>query len=106
MATTEVIKAPPGGVTVKQGFAERELMLQTERAALAQAAKAKAEAEARFVMALQRPRDWDVRVSLKRECERPEFAKAARYKIPNRGEGFTIRFAEAAAAHMSNVMIS
>lgn len=107
MATSEITKAPPVNLRVRDAFGEREVMLQAERAAISQAAKAKAEVEARFVVAMQRPRDMDdVRARLLLDCRRPEFAKAARYKVPNRGEGFTIRFAEAAAAHMTNMYVS
>lgn len=104
-AATEVM--PSVGVSVKQGFAERELMLSAERAAVAQAAKAKAEVESRFVMAMQNRRDWDnVRISLLHECERLDFARECWYRVPNRGEGFSIRFAEAAISHMGNIYTS
>jgi len=82
-------------------------MMQAERSAIAQAAKAKAEVEARYSMAMLNRRDMDdVRARLLKDCQRPEFAKAARYKIPNRGEGFTIRFAESAMAHLGNMYVS
>lgn len=88
-------------------FSERELMQRTERAAIAQAAKAKAEVEARYSMAMLNRRDMDdVRQRVLHECGRYEFAMAARYKVPNRGEGFTIRFAEAVAAHLGNIYVS
>src|ERR1051326_1796918 len=90
----------------REEFGARELMRQAERAAVAQAAQAKAEVEARYMMAIKAPRDIDqVRIGLLRDCERFTFAKASRYKIPNRGEGWTIRFAEAAVRHMGNVYI-
>lgn len=68
------------------------------------AAQAKAEVEARYIVAMNRPRNVEqVRVKLRKECERPGFADAAYYKIPNRGEGLSIRFAEAALRAMGNV---
>ena len=91
---------------VREEFGARELMRQAERAAVAQAAQAKAEVEARYVMAIKAPRDIDqVRIELLKDCDRFTFAKASRYKIPNRGEGWTIRFAEAAVRHMRNIYI-
>src|SRR5260221_14526718 len=104
MATAELV---PTGQRVREGFGEREMMMQAERAAIAQSAKAKAEVVARFIVALQRPRDMDdVRARLLRERERPEFAKAARYPVPNPGSGFTLSFAEAAMPHMGNMYVS
>lgn len=87
----------------REEFSAVERRLQTEFAATTLAARAKSEVEARFVMAERHPRDMDdVRVRLLAECKRGSFAKAARYKIPNRGEGFTIRFAEAVIQQMGN----
>ncbi len=87
----------------REEFSAVERRLQTEFAATTLAARAKAEVEARFVMAERHPRDMDdVRVRVLAECKRGSFAKAARYKIPNRGEGFTIRFAEAVIQQMGN----
>jgi len=95
-----------GNTIEREEFGARELMRQAERAAVAQAAQAKAEVEARYVMAMKQPRDIDqVRVELLKDCDRYAFAKASRYKIPNRGEGWTIRFAEAAVRHMRNIYI-
>jgi hypothetical protein len=70
------------------------------------AAQAKAVIEARYVMAERHPRDLDVvREKLLKECRRPGFAQDARYKISNRGEGFSIRFAEAAIRLMGNISV-
>jgi hypothetical protein len=88
-----------------------------ETAISAVAAQARAMVEARFVMALHRPRDLDaVRVRLLKECKRPGFAEAARYRRPagreqnDAGdwvekiiEGPSIRFAEAAIRNMGNL---
>ena len=70
-----------------------------ETTAGALAAQAKAAVEARYIMAMQRPRDWDqVRLSLLKECDRTNFAEVAIYRKPvGQGiEGPSIRFAEAA----------
>lgn len=81
-----------------------------ETASTAVAAQAKAMVEARYVMALQRPRNWDqVRQDLMRECRRPSFAhnKSAYYRKPiGQGvEGLGIRFVEVALRCMKNVLV-
>lgn len=85
-----------GGAVVKTGGTAAE----------AQASKQQALVQARIIQAIQRPRDMeDVRVRLLAECKRPGFAAVARYKVPNRGEGPSIRFAEAAIRSMGNLSI-
>lgn len=74
------------------------------------AAQAKAAVEARFIMALNRPRNWDdVRINLLAECRRPAFAqnKSAYYIKPiGKGvEALGIRFAEVALRCMTNVLV-
>ncbi len=81
-----------------------------ESAASGVAAQAKAMVEARYVIAMQRPRNWDgVRQALLRECKRPSFAnnKSAYYRKPiGQGvEGLGIRFVEVALRCMSNVLV-
>ncbi len=81
-----------------------------ETSSTAVAAQAKAMVEARYVMALQRPRNWDqVRQDLMRECKRPSFAnnKSAYYRKPiGQGvEGLGIRFVEVALRCMKNVLV-
>lgn len=97
---------PGGGSPFHQstGLAVRE------SAASAVAAQARAMVEARYVMALQRPRNWDVvRQDLLNECKRPAFAhnKSAWYVKPiGKGvEGLGIRFVEVALRCMRNVSI-
>ena len=102
---------------VRQGFGTEELAMQHETAATAIAAAAKAAIEARYILALKRPRDWDVvRSRLLKECGRPGFADAAIYKKPVGNkyneetgrweksfvEGLSVRFAEAALRYMTN----
>ena len=81
-----------------------------ETASTAVAAQAKAMVEARYVMAMQRPRNWDqVRQDIVRECHRPSFAnnKSAYYRKPiGQGvEGLGIRFVEVALRCMTNVLV-
>lgn len=95
------------GVSQTDGFGESAMERRAETASTAMAAQAEAAVKARYVMALQRPRDWDtVRIKLLRECMRPGFADVARYRKPiGKGvEGPSIRFAEAALRCMGNVM--
>lgn len=79
-----------------------------ETATTAAAAQAQAAIQARYIVALQRPRDFDnVRVALLKECKRPRFAEVARYRKPVGGgsvEGPSIRFVEAALRCMTNVL--
>ena len=100
-------KDPNPGEVQREGFAGGELQVVAETASSAVAAQAKAQIEARYIMAMQRPRDLDeVRQRLLKECDRPGFAKVARYHKPiGRGvEGPSIRFAEAALRCMGNVL--
>jgi len=96
------------GMTAKQGFGEQSMARTAETQTAALSAKATAAVQARYVMAVQRPRDWfDVRVRLMRECERPRFAEAARYRKPiGRNEtidGPSVRFAEACLRYAGNM---
>lgn len=99
-----------GSQIARTGFGTSELEQRRETQSTAVAARARAEVEARFVMALNRPRDWDdVRARILKDCARPSFAASAWYQIPRGGqkvEGFSIRFAEAAARHVGNLDIS
>lgn len=94
--------------TEVQGFDTTALVASSETAASALEAEKKAAVQARWIMALQRPRDWDaVRQDLLKECERPAFADAAIYNKPVGGgiEGLSIRFAEAAIRCLTNVLV-
>lgn len=80
----------------------------SETASTAVAAQAQAAVQARYTVALARPRNIDqVRVALLKECRRPYFAEVARYHKPvGQGvEGPSIRFAEAAARCMGNILV-
>lgn len=98
-------------ITVQQEFAgSKSTMAMVETASSAVAAQSKAMVEARYIMAMQRPRDWDqVRQDLIKECKRPSFAhnKSAYYIKPiGKGvEGLGIRFVEVALRCMKNVLV-
>jgi hypothetical protein len=97
---------PAAGTIAKQGFGTQEMARQTETAAVAQTAKSRALVESRLIVAMQRPRSWlAVRGRLLDECKRPGFAESAWYQVKNRGEGLSIRFAEAAIRCMGNVSV-
>lgn len=80
-----------------------------ETATAAAAAQAQAMVQARYVMALQRPRDWDqVRETVLKECARPAMAAVALWKKPvgqKTLEGPSVRLAEAAMRAMTNVSV-
>lgn len=84
-------------------------MAMSETSSTAAAAHAKAMVEARYVMALNRPRNWDqVRADVLAECKRPAFAhnKSAWYVKPigkDGIEGLGIRFVEVALRCMTNI---
>jgi len=109
MATSNgMAAAAAAGSIVRQEFGAQQLARQAEMASSAAAAQAQAMVQARYVMALQRPRDWDeVRDRLRREIERPGFAESAWYRKPvGQGiEGLSVRFAEASARAMGNVLM-
>lgn len=91
------------------GFGTTTAIQRHETAALAVAEQAKAAVQARYVMAMQRPRDWDdVRTRILKDCKRPGFAATAKYSVPRAGQkivGPSIRFAESAARAMGNVLL-
>ncbi len=113
MGTPATINKPNGGltgsVTAKNDFGSQ--MMQTQSSAsVAVAAQAQAAVQARYIMAMNRPRDWEeVRVKLLKACSRPGFAQTARYIKPigkDRSkwpQGWTIRFAEEAMRCMGNL---
>lgn len=85
---------------------ETPALPSSETAAAGAAAQSAALVQARYVMALQRPRDWDVvRDRVLKECRRPGFAAAAEYHKPiGKGvRGPSIRFVETALRIMGNV---
>lgn len=106
--TDALAKEPSAGGVVRQEFGATQMEVAAETASASVAAQARAAVEARYVMAMRAPRDIDdVRVRILRECARPGFAEVARYAKPvgrDNVAGFSIRFAEAAARCLRNVL--
>jgi len=100
--------AAPSAMEATRGFGEESLAVRTETATAAVAAGEQAKIQARYIMAMQRPRDWmTVRSKLLDACRRPGFAAAARYSKPVSGsriEGPSVRFAEEALRAMGNAL--
>ncbi len=125
-ASSAMVPCGPGdtGTVARRGFGTEEIEVRGETAGTILAAQAKAMVEARFIVAMQRPRDWDdVRVKLLKACERAGFATgyldpgqrdwkkavgAAWYNKPvGEGvQGFSIRFAEEAMRAMGNLDVN
>jgi hypothetical protein len=107
MSTEQTAITPTPGVTTRQEFGAQQLTAQSETSASAVAAQSQATVQARYVVALQRPRDWDdVRTRIMREIERPGFADAAWFKKPIGAgvEGLSVRFTDMAARCMGNLL--
>lgn len=104
---TGLANVAPSTVEAKQGFGENSLAVRTETATAAVAAAEQAKIQARYIVAMQRPRDWmTVRAKILDSCKRPGFAATARYSKPVGGkriEGPSVRFAEEALRAMGNV---
>lgn len=98
---------PATGEIVRREFGAEQIERKAETASTAVAARATAQTQAMYVVAQQRPRDWDdIRVRLLKECRRPGFAKTARYSKPVGGKpivGPSIRFAESCIQSMGNI---
>lgn len=99
-----------GAAMTRQEFGATQSLAPVETQASAMASQAKAMVEARYVMAMQRPRNWDqVRQDVLKECRRPAFARntSAFYRKPiGKGvEGLGIRFVEVALRCMTNMLI-
>ena len=115
---TEAIQKQGAGTIARQEFGAQSLATTGETVATVLAARAKAEVEARYIVAMQRPRNWDnVRVDMLAACERPGFAGSATDREKDKGsawykkpigkgvEGFSIRFAEEALRCMGNMNV-
>lgn len=96
------------------GFSSDSIERTGETAGQILAARAKAEVEARYIIAMKRPRDWDVvRDRMLNACKRAGFAGSAIesvfgagwYRKPGKAavEGFSVRFAEEARRNMGNI---
>jgi len=97
-----------GALMTTESFGQTSQMMMQETSVTAIAEQAKAAVQARYVMAMQRPRNWDqVRVRMLSACKRPRFAETAIYRKPVAGttiEGPSARFAEEALRCMNNLM--
>jgi hypothetical protein len=109
-----VVPQPQPGTVARREFGADQLAVAGETSTALLAAQAEAMVKARFVVAMQRPRDFDdVRAKLLRACERPGFAGSATEKtwgaawyhkpVGDGVEGFSIRFAEEALRCMGNI---
>lgn len=96
------LPVPQGGSTLPVAAGE------TSSSAIA--ARERAAVEARFLVAMQRPRDFDTAFArLTKACARPAFAEVARYAKPVGGQkvhGLSIRFAEEARVLWGNLDVS
>lgn len=110
------VPANGGAEIVRQDFGATSMERRRETAQTAAASQQEAQVRARYVMAMQRPRNWDnVRALLLKDCERPNFAKRAYFSVPRgnkpgrltgtlgRIEGLSVRFVEDAFRIMGNV---
>ena len=115
---TQAIEKRSGAITATEGFSEQSIEATGSTVEAILAAREKAMVEARFIVAMKRPRNWDVvRSKLLKAVERPGFADAdidrgqgkkpgsAWYKLPgyDNAEGFSIRFAEECLRTMGNL---
>lgn len=93
---------PPDGLEASQATAlapfAPSMSAVVETASATLAARERASVEARYLVAMQRPRDFDTaRLRILKACRRPRFAEAARYAKPigrEKVHGLSIRFAE------------
>lgn len=97
----------PRGEQRSEGFGSTQVIAVHETATSAVAKQSEAEVNAMYIMALRRPRNYDmVRTGLLRECERSTFAATATYRKPvgkTSIEGLSVRFAEAAMRSLGNL---
>lgn len=87
---------------------QNKTLVPSDPAAFAVAEAARARVQAAYVMALQKPRNEDqARASILAACRRPGFAEKLEYSKPvgsTRVKGPSIRFAELALSHWSNIL--
>jgi len=110
MATQLTTMQPPANGAAALELSKAAPQEQHETAGQVLAEQAKAVVQARYIIALQRQRDWDlVRQKILKDCERPGFAESTTYKKPiGKGtvSGLSIRFAESARRAMGNIEIN
>lgn len=118
--STQLAERPVQAIEAIGGKAT-DIDRSSEVSAVAMAAAAKAQIEAKLVMAMHRPRSYDVaRERLLETCRRPGFADKSVYKKPqgkafnedtgkweqNYIRGLSVRFAEEAARNWGNIDIT
>ncbi len=83
-------------------------LMYVDPAAVAAAEAAKARIQSAYIMALQKPRDYDqARDNILRACKRPAFAEKVEFSKPIGGKsikGPSIRFAELALREWGNIL--
>lgn len=99
-----------GAMTARDELAGKSLERVESGVSVLQA-KETAEVQARYVMAYQRPRNYDLaRIRMLSACKRGGFAEQAMYAKPigsgKVAEGLSIRFAEEAARDWGNLFVS
>lgn len=99
-----------GAITARDEMAGRS-MERVESGVSIMQAKETAEVQARYIIAAQRPRNYDdARIRLANACKRGGFAEQAMYAKPIGGgktaEGLSIRYAEEAARSWGNLHIA
>ena len=78
--------APERGLVRQESLDGTVVKRSAETAQAAAAEQSKAVVQARFLMAINRPRNYeDARLAILKTCERPTFAVKARYKKPQSG---------------------
>lgn len=107
-ASLAIANQPTQSTTTALELQKSAPLQRHETAGEVLAEQAKAVVQARYIIALQRPRDWDVvRQRILKDCERPSFAETAIYKKPmgnSSVEGLSVRFAESAQRAIGNVL--
>lgn len=97
MSELEILPAPGGAALTP---------FSPHTGATAAAQHAMSQIQARALIAISRPRDIDTfRQKILKDCRRPGFARAARYDVPNRGSGMSVRFAESCLRHFGNLYV-
>jgi hypothetical protein len=107
MTTDTGLVPGQAGTIARQEFGAQQLTASGETAAASIAAMMQAAVQARYIVARQRPRDWDdVEARIMRRIESPGFAEVAWFKKPiGQGvEGLSVRFTDMASQCMGNIL--
>lgn len=109
--SAEMVRANGNGTMTAREDAMSRSVERVEGGVSVMQSSATAEVQARYIMAYQRPRNYDdARIKMVRACARAGFAEQALYAKPIGGgktaEGLSIRFAEEAARSWGNLYVS